>query len=139
MKNIKRPQRRSKQRQTILDELKKLTTHPTAVEMYEIVRETLPNISLGTVYRNLEMLAANGNIVKLKFGTSARFDGNSSRHYHVRCIHCGEVNDIDELPEDFVKQDFDKLGGYKIVGCKVEFVGICPTCSEKNINEVSQV
>ncbi len=76
-------QRNTQQRQVILEELQKLTSHPTVAEVYEIVRKRLSKISLGTVYRNLELLAQNRTIQKLDIsGTEARFDGNPERHWH---------------------------------------------------------
>ena len=72
-------QRTTRQRQVILEELQKLQSHPTAAALYEIVRRRVPKISLGTVYRNLELLARTGLIRKLEFaGAEARFDGNVS-------------------------------------------------------------
>ena len=94
-------QRNTRQRQVILEELQKLTSHPTAAGLYEIVRRRLPKISLGTVYRNLELLARTGLIQKLEFGGGeARFDGNVDRHDHVRCVRCGRVDDISAPPLD---------------------------------------
>jgi Fur family ferric uptake transcriptional regulator len=113
----------------VLEELKRLNSHPTATELYEITRTRLPKISLGTVYRNLELLAQNGVIQKLEIGGSeARFDGNPERHYHVRCIYCERVDDVDGLPEDFVKGQVHSLAGYVIVGFRLDFLGVCPDC-----------
>ena len=73
-----RLQRNSRQRQVILEELRKLTSHPTAAVLYAVVRRRLPKISLGTVYRNLELLARMGVVQKLELaGGEARFDGRS--------------------------------------------------------------
>ncbi len=74
------------QRKVIVDELRKLKCHPTADELYEVVRRKLPRISLGTVYRNLEVLSANGEIQRLGIGsTEMSFDVNKSRQYHLVC------------------------------------------------------
>ena len=107
----------------------KVTTHPTAAILYENVRERLPRISLGTVYRNLEVLTRTGLIQKLDIpGSEARFDGNPASHYHIRCAQCGRVDDAHDIPYDPVKVSFDKLNGYEILGYRFEFIGICPTC-----------
>ncbi len=128
----KGPQRNTRQRQVVLEELKKLTSHPTAAELYEITRARLPKISLGTVYRNLELLAENSVIQKLTMGGGeARFDGNPERHYHVRCVYCGRVDDVHDLPAGFVKNVAPKLGGYEILGYRLDFNGICPECKKK--------
>ena len=87
--------RDTSQRRIIMEELVKLKTHPTANEIYERVRRRIPRISLGTVYRNLEMLSESGLIRKLETaGTRKRFDGTVSNHYHVRCIKCGRMDDL---------------------------------------------
>lgn len=129
---FRKAQRNTLQRQVVLEELKRLTSHPTAAELYEITRAHLPKISLGTVYRNLELLADNGVIQKLEIGGSeARFDGNPKRHYHVRCIHCDRVDDVHDLPEDFGKGEVKSLRGYKILGFRLEFTGVCPECGKR--------
>ena len=121
--------RKSRQRRVILEELRKVTTHPTAVELCELVRPRVPKISLGTVYRNLELLAKANLIQKLDMqGTEARFDGNPDRHHHVRCVECGRVDDVDDLPVEPVQYEQQDLSGYEIVGHRFEFMGICPEC-----------
>ena len=88
--------RLTNQRQVILEELRNVKTHPTASELYDMVRQRLPRIGLGTVYRNLELLADCGIINKLETGgEQKRFDGNPGPHYHIRCTTCGRVDDID--------------------------------------------
>jgi len=130
---IGRAQRNTRQRQVVLGALKGLTSHPTAAELYEIARARMPKISLGTVYRNLELLAQNGVIQKLQIsGAEARFDGNPEQHYHVRCIHCERVDDVHNLPENFVQGQVQSLAGYDIVGFRLEFLGVCPDCQRGN-------
>ena len=125
----KKQSRMTKQRRVILEEVRKLKTHPTANEVYEIVRERLPKISLGTVYRNLDLLSECGEITRLETcGSQYRFDGNTDNHYHVRCVRCGRVDDLDgvsiSVPEAVVRRSVD----YDIVGHRLEFLGICPQC-----------
>ena len=121
--------RMTRQRKVILEELCKVDTHPSADEVYAMVRKRLPRISLGTVYRNLEILAESGDIQKLEPGcTLKRFDGNKEEHYHLRCIRCDRVIDA---PVDFdvtIKRGLKNNTDYKIIGHKVEFIGICPAC-----------
>ena len=132
----RKAQRNTRQRQVVLEELRKLTSHPTAAQMYEITRRLLPKISLGTVYRNLEVLAENGMIQKLNLGgAEARFDYNPERHYHVRCVRCERVDDVHDLPADFVTDDITSLGGYEIHGFHLEFIGICPECRRGSSRE----
>ena len=118
------------QRKVIIEELKKLRTHPTADELYEIVKVRLPKISLGTVYRNLEQLSNAGKILKLGIsGKQKRFDGNVEKHFHLRCNTCGAVRDIDhELFFDIdhlIESNRDAMG---ISGYNIEFCGKCQDC-----------
>ena len=127
-------QRNTPQRRIVLEELRKVASHPTAVELYEIVRHRLPKISLGTVYRNLELLSRMGTIQKLDFvGTEARFDGNPDRHCHVRCVRCGRVDDLHGLSEDLIAETPEEAGGYKILGRRLAFIGVCPDCRESRL------
>lgn len=125
--------RNTRQRQVVLEELKKLSSHPTAADLYEIARARMRKISLGTVYRNLEVLAEHGLIQKLEMGgCEARFDGDPKRHYHVRCVSCGRVDDVHDLPDDFVQRPVTHLSGYEVVGFRLEFDGICPECRKQS-------
>ena len=77
------------QRRVILEELRSVTSHPTADELYSMIREKLPKISLGTVYRNLELLSSAGQIMKLELsGKQKRFDGRPDQHFHMRLPFC---------------------------------------------------
>jgi len=120
------------QRQVILDELRSAKDHPTADEIYVRVRRRLPRISLGTVYRNLENLAAEGIIQKLEMaGSQRRFDENPDKHYHIRCLGCGLLRDITISTKFPLVDLIDDTGGFEISGAKLEFLGLCPACSEK--------
>ncbi|MGE5575573.1 MAG: Fur family transcriptional regulator [Syntrophothermus sp.] len=124
--------RMTHQRQIILEELKNVTTHPTADEVYEMVRRRLPRISLGTVYRNLELLAEEGIIQKLELaGTQKRFDGNPENHYHVRCIRCGRVDDVPIEPGMLIDQAVRGVSDYEIIGYRLKLIGLCPQCAKE--------
>ena len=132
------PLRMTRQRQIILQELRSVKTHPSADEIYEMVRIRLPHISLGTVYRNLEILSELGEIQKIEItGKLKRFDGNTRPHYHLRCLNC---NRIDDVPEH-IHFDFDlplnEATGYAITGHRLEFFGLCPECSEHHSHRLS--
>ena len=117
------------QRTIILEELGKLKTHPTADELYRIVRRRLPKISLGTVYRNLEILSGSGLIQKIEVpGTMKRFDGEAETHHHVRCVSCGAVSDVGPGHTIVVPEITGDVEGYRIVGCRLDLIGICPRC-----------
>lgn len=122
--------RLSKQRKVILEELLKVKTHPTADEVYDMVRKIIPRISLGTVYRNLEFLASRGLVLKLGApGEQKRFDGNPMPHPHIRCEICTAVVDL-ECEIDIPSIPDSCTSGYTILATNVEFVGICPRCQK---------
>lgn len=120
------------QRQIILEELSKVKTHPTANEVYDMVRKRLPRIGLGTVYRNLDLMAENGLILKLEVGgTQKRFDATTALHYHIRCSECGRVDDIDVDVLHQIEQAAADATDYQILGHHIEFTGICTRCNSE--------
>lgn len=126
--------RKSKQRDAILRVLMSTKSHPTAEWLYEEVRKEIPNISLGTVYRNLRMMKEKGEILELdQTGTFRRFDGNSANHYHFRCDSCGRVFDIDEPVVAGIDERVEMNTGFKVSHHRLEFCGLCQDCktSEK--------
>ncbi len=125
--------RMTNQRQVILEEIRKVNTHPTADEVYEMVRKRLPRISLGTVYRNLEILSTRGAIKKIgPISSQMRFDGITKKHYHIRCIYCGKLEDAPIDPMDNLENAIREKSDYSIIGHRLEFIGICPECSKKS-------
>lgn len=131
--------RMTRQRRVILEELRKVNTHPSADEIYEIVRKRLPRISLGTVYRNLEILSEYGDIQKLEPGCSLkRFDGNPTEHCHIRCVYCDRIADApmaSDLEIDLARVDSTD---FDIIGHRLEFLGVCPTCSDKSKRDANR-
>lgn len=124
-----RQHRMTRQRRVILEEIKKVDTHPTADDIYRVVRGRLPRISLGTVYRNLEILSDEGDIQKLESaGTQRRYDGNPASHTHIRCLQCGRVFDLHEVAAPIIEEVASQVVDFQITGCKLEFTGICPEC-----------
>lgn len=129
-KEIKsKPLRSTRQRAIILEVLKATSLHPTADWIYRKVRRKRPNVSLGTIYRNLNLLKEMGLIKELKFGKkTSRYDGKFVPHHHIFCIHCGKLEDVNcNLHADFNKT-VEKTSGYRIVAHQLEFNGICPEC-----------
>src|SRR5512135_2658698 len=91
--------RMTKQKRVILEVLKNTKSHPTADWVYDKVKKKIPNISLGTVYRNLNILKSQGEITELCYGKGfSRFDGNASHHYHFTCEQCGRILDVETPP-----------------------------------------
>jgi Fur family ferric uptake transcriptional regulator len=99
----------------------------------------LPRISLGTVYRNLEILSESGEIKKLEPGSSLkRFDGNPSEHFHIRCIRCNRIADM-PMASDFEIDLADMTPTeYEILGHRLEFFGLCPHCSNHSKPDASR-
>jgi len=124
--------RMTRQRKVILEELRKLNTHPSADEIYEVVRHRLPRISLGTVYRNLEVLSELGEIQKLELsGLLKRFDWDTKKHYHIRCVRCSRVDDAPIAPLNQLDNELYGATVFEIIGHNLEFTGLCPECSRK--------
>jgi len=127
--------RNSSQRTLILEYLHRVTSHPTAAEVYEEVRQVLPDISFGTVYRNLNRLDDEGLIQAFKVGRAKHFDGNADNHYHFLCRYCGKVEDIEmALVEDIVARAEDATD-HEINGYELFFTGICQDCSQTKKGE----
>jgi Fur family ferric uptake transcriptional regulator len=132
METTEKKTRTTKQRQVILEEIKKVSSHPTADEVHALVRKKLPKISLGTIYRNLEFLAGQNQILRLDgTGNQRRYDGNTADHFHLRCVQCGQVKD---LLMDYPLDMENKVAletDYELLSCRLEFVGLCPRCKIK--------
>lgn len=118
------------QRQAVLDAVLASRSHPTAAEIYDLVRERQPRIAFGTVYNALHVLAQAGLIVEHSFGDRAsRFDGNVDRHDHVLCVRCGALRDVDlGLSTERILEIAGETG-YQVRSHHVELRGLCPECS----------
>lgn len=122
--------RLTKQRKIILETLRGVTSHPTADEVYDMVRKNLPKISLGTVYRNLEVLSADGLIQTVRApGGQKRFDADTRPHHHVVCIHCGAVGDVFNV-KDTPFDETQLMSDFAILGQTIFFYGVCPRCQQ---------
>jgi len=123
--------RMTRQRKTILEILRQTDFHPSADEIYELVRKQLPRISLGTVYRNLEVLADLELIQKLELGgTIKRFDWDPNKHYHIRCLCCGRVDNAPIAPLNKLEDELYGATVFSIIGHRLEFEGLCPDCTK---------
>ena len=115
----------------VLQVVQSTMDHPTAEWVHRQARRRLPRISLGTVYRNLKRLAEEGAIREIHAGGHpARFDGNTGRHYHIRCLACGRVNDLPMSVDTRLEEEAARAMNYKIIGHQVEIHGLCPLCHE---------
>lgn len=121
--------RMTRQKKVILDVLRNTTSHPTADWVYENAKKAIPDLSLGTVYRNLKLLKDMGEILELNFGsTYSRFDGNPTPHYHFHCSQCDRIFDIDVPQNKQLNFDIERSSGFKVFDHRLEFYGICPEC-----------
>lgn len=124
----------SKQREYILQSVLHAPGHPTADEIFGEIREQLPRISLGTVYRNLNQLAQAGLIRRISVpGASDRFDRPCFPHCHLVCQVCGQVQD---LPLQYVQGTsslIQRETGFSISGEELTIAGICKTCRKHNL------
>ncbi len=122
----------SRQRAAILSFLQSRRDHPTAELVYSSVKEEFPNISLGTVYRNLNQLAEARIITKHSFGMlgTDHFDYNTDPHYHFVCSCCNAVIDLPASPDDFLSIEAEAAKGFDglIQGHSLYFCGICKNC-----------
>lgn len=119
----------SRQRETLLEILRSTTCHPDADWIYARAREKIPNISLGTVYRNLAKLSADGTIRKIEVGESAvHFDGDISPHSHLVCGDCGKILDIFTDYAAMLKGDAEEKTNALVNDCSVIFYGMCCEC-----------
>lgn len=124
--------RKSKQKEAILRVVKSTKSHPTASWVYEQVREEIPGISLGTVYRNLKLLKQDGEIVELDLaGTLSRFDGAVQDHYHFRCEQCNRIFDVDEPVDKTINDKITRKTGFRVTHHRLEFRGLCQDCQQK--------
>ena len=122
--------RTSKQREAILSLLSKKNYHPTAYEIYDIVRKDFPRMSIATVYRNVDQLSQMAKIRKLEATNApAKYDGNMEKHYHITCERCGAVDDVwldSNIDKKFDISEF--IPEHNLTGFKLEFYGICANC-----------
>ncbi len=128
-----RQQRMTIQRKLILEVLQSTTSHPTADWIYEEVRKKLPRVSLGTVYRNLNVLKENGEVLELNYGSGqSRYDGNPKNHYHFTCQICGAVYDVPFDVQNELNERAKEASGFVIYKHRLEFYGMCNECQNSH-------
>lgn len=129
--------KRSKQRDAIIAFLMTRKDHPTADTIYMNIKKQFPNISLGTVYRNLALLSERGDILKLSYDNGAdRYDASIEPHYHFICQECGEVIDIEM--ESFNQEIIEKANQCfpgRITESVTYFRGTCEKCLRKILDK----
>lgn len=122
----------SRQREAIKDYLSHSIEHPTADTVYIHMKETFPNISLGTVYRNLSLLAELGDIQKIPMNTGGdRFDARIESHDHFVCEKCHQVLDIFLDDNKEITAAAQQIFDGKIKNHTTLFYGLCKDCLQK--------
>ena len=121
----------SRQREEIIRVLRSTDTHPTAAWVYYKVKEAIPNISLGTVYRNLAALSVSGEILSLSVGDGfEHFDGNAAPHAHLHCRSCGKIFDAPVHGDPLA--DIARANGFEPeTSIYIEY-GVCEKCKKAN-------
>ncbi|MTV47545.1 transcriptional repressor [Heliobacillus mobilis] len=127
--------RMTRQKQLVLDIVQGTTSHPTADWVYQEARRQIPDISLGTVYRNLNTLAQQGIIREMTYaGASSRYDGNVEAHYHFVCEDCKRVFDIFIDRAENLDEKAEEMSGHEIQGHRLEFYGRCAECRKATVS-----
>ena len=122
--------RNTVQRTLVLETVRSLHNHPTAEEIYETVAARCPNISQGTVYRNLNSLAEDGEILRVQVANAPdRYDFTTQPHAHFRCKYCGKVFDFN-LPDSPLPTALNQ--GFQVEDYQLVFCGSCPQCKKLN-------
>lgn len=131
-----RTKRFTKQRQAILETLRTAYHHPDANWIYKKVSKKIPNISLGTVYRNLNILVEENLVKEISIKPNVtNYEANTMTHHHAYCTECHKIEDIEKEfecdLEKNVKEKFSQKLNYKDLSCNLIFTGICPECQKK--------
>ncbi len=125
-------QRLTQQRSAVLHAVEMVRTHPSAEEVFHLVRKELPNISLATVYRNLHLLAEEGKIREVQFeGDVLRYDGITGPHEHFYCRSCRTVWDIDRSLSPQAIHDVERSMKASVESYNLDFYGLCSVCRRK--------
>ncbi|MBD3322338.1 MAG: transcriptional repressor [Chitinivibrionales bacterium] len=121
--------RKSRQRERILQLLRETRAHPTADWIYKKLKNEIPELSLGTVYRNLKVLIDQGKVRKLPFGsTFDRYEAGTEPHYHLVCEQCGAVTDFQMPQYKTIHKKAELMSSFKIHSHRIDFFGICEKC-----------
>ncbi|MCI8521555.1 MAG: transcriptional repressor [Clostridia bacterium] len=123
----------SKQRDALLTLLKSTRSHPSADWLYTELKKEFPNISLGTVYRNLALLADNGSILKIATSSQKEhFDGFTNPHYHFVCNACDSIYDVELDNTGFLDKSVEQELGAEVDSHSLVFYGVCSKCKKRD-------
>jgi Fur family peroxide stress response transcriptional regulator len=121
--------RRSRQRNRIFEILEKSKNHPAANWIYDRLRKEFPDLSMGTVYRNLGVLVEQGLVNRIDFGsTFDRYEARILPHYHFICESCGSVTDLEVPVDETLTKKLRKATGLRATRHEIRLYGTCRTC-----------
>lgn len=132
------PRRQTRQRQLVYEAVASTDAHPSAEWVYERVRREMPRVSLGTVYRNLQLLVAEGKLKAWSRGRTTRYDADVMPHDHFVCRSCGLLLDIERAPETISSEKRLRAGGHHIDSRVLEFIGVCRDCRPGHNSRLSE-
>ena len=117
------------QKELVLNAVRSMKSHVTADEVYALIIQSHPSVGKGTVYRNLNLLAQEGEIRKIEIPNGPdRFDFTIRNHYHVRCIKCDKIFDVDMDASEDLRGRIHETHGIRFLDYDILFKGICPEC-----------
>lgn len=132
---MERTVKHSKQREAILTLLKSVRSHPSAEWLYSRLKNDFPNLSLATVYRNMNLLCELGEARKIEVGDgTVRYDGNTENHYHFLCSGCKSVIDVSDTEFSGINSEIEQRYGVKVDVHSIVFYGKCRNCINKTKN-----
>lgn len=121
--------RRSIQRDRVMRVLQETRSHPTADWIYQRLKDEIPTLSLGTVYRNLKILIEQGLVQRIPLGSDQdRFEAKIDHHYHLVCEQCGKVTDFSMPQYSEINEQAQKISGFRISRHRIDFFGLCEKC-----------
>jgi Fe2+ or Zn2+ uptake regulation protein len=120
--------RQTKQRRLVYEAVCAAKTHPTAEAVYDRVRREMPRVSLGTVYRNLQLLVADGRLRSWTRGRATRYDADLSPHDHFLCESCGLLLDLDRAGAPLAAERRLEAKGFEVRGRILDLIGLCRDC-----------
>ena len=126
--------RRNTIQKSIIENAIHKLSHPTADEIYQEIKKDYPDIAVATVYRNLALMAEEGQLLKVTQGTADRFDINTHAHYHLRCTVCGKISDVNIPYLSELDEKLSKMLSQDIKNHSLEFYGICTDCLKNKNN-----
>lgn len=123
-------QRNTKQRKLILDTVRHIACHPSADAVFAEIHKAYPTVSRGTVYRNLNLLVDNGELIRINTQSACKYDHRLDRHDHIICSSCGRICDVPSSSKDNFSNELFSHTGYKILSKSTVYEGICPECQK---------